>query len=337
MNVFRIAAIGSAFLLAASCRRSGYMDEHMAHMAAGDMHAPAALPSSSVPQQGNLNLPPSNNGAAARLAASPRHAEWVTLAWEPGSSDSLMAYIVYPVTANAKTPVVVVVHEIFGLSTWVRGVADQVAADGFIAIAPDLNSRVRGGPSTTELSGDSARKLISGVAAPERNRGIVAVALYAMSLPSAAQKYAVIGYCWGGTTVFLHSIHGGTAGYSGGVAFYGGFQYMSGTPAVPVADSMAKIKVPVMLLNGSRDARIGAAMPAIDAMMKAMQKDYSATNYEGAIHGFLRAQDDSAFVRDSTAPGGRRRDTAAEQANLVATKDGWPKTLAFLRKNLGVK
>src|SRR5207237_8619274 len=105
-----------------------------------------------------------------------------------------MAFIVYPKTSNAKTPVVVVVHEIFGLSTWVRGVADQVAADGFIAIAPDLISRVRGGPSTTELSGDSARKLISGVDAAERNRGIIAAARYAMSQPSAAPRYAVLGY-----------------------------------------------------------------------------------------------------------------------------------------------
>ena len=75
--------------------------------------------------------------------------------------------------------------------------ADQVAADGFIAIAPDLNSRVRGGPSTDELSGDSARKLIAGVNTTEANRGITAAASYAMSLPSAAQRYAIIGYCWG--------------------------------------------------------------------------------------------------------------------------------------------
>ena len=78
-----------------------------------------------------------------------------------------MAWIVYP-KSGAKAPVVVVVHEIFGLSTWVRGVADQVAADGFIAIAPDFLSRVRGGPSTVELSGDSARKLIGGSARPSR-------------------------------------------------------------------------------------------------------------------------------------------------------------------------
>src|SRR5205814_8129177 len=155
----------------------------------------------------------------------------------------------YPSTSNARTPVVVVVHEIFGLSTWVRGVADQVAADGFVAIAPDLISRVRGGPSTVELSGDSARKFIADVNSAERNRGIVAAARYAMSQPSAAPRYAVIGYCWGGYTVWSHMIDGGVPGFVGGVAYYG-LPYMSG--AVPIADSLAKISKPVVLLNGSK-------------------------------------------------------------------------------------
>jgi carboxymethylenebutenolidase len=232
-----------------------------------------------------------------------------------------MAWIVYPSTANARTPVVVVVHEIFGLSTWVRGVADQVAADGFIAIAPDLVSRARGGPSTTELSGDSARKLIVNVNTTERNKGIVAAARYAMSQPSAAPRYAVIGYCWGGSTVWAHAVNGGTTGYSGGVAFYG-TPYMDGK--VPNADSLAKITKPVMLLSGSVDQRIGAAMPAIDSTMKALGKSYVGINYPGAIHGFLRAQNDPKAQRDE----------AEEQANLAATKDAWPRTLEFLRRNL---
>jgi hypothetical protein len=122
-------------------------DDHMAHMSPGDMAAPSAA---SMAGQGSGTLPASNNAAKARLAASPRHGEWVKVAWEPGSSDSLMAWIVYPSTTSPKTPVVVVVHEMFGLSSWVRGVADQMAADGFIAIAPDLVSRVRGGPSAEE-------------------------------------------------------------------------------------------------------------------------------------------------------------------------------------------
>ena len=318
MTRTRLLAAAAVLLSIAACSRQASTDEHMAHMSNADLAAPAGAFAAA---QGNLALPASNNAAKARLAASPRHGEWVKVAWEPGSPDSLMAWIVYPSTASARTPVVVVVHEIFGLSSWVRGVADQVAADGFIAIAPDLISRVRGGPSTEELSGDSARKLIQGVNAAERNRGIIAVARYAMSQASAAPRYAVIGYCWGGATVFGHAINGGTSGFSGGVAFYG-LPYMTGP--VPNGDSLAKISKPVMLLNGSKDQRIAAAMPALDSAMKALRKSYVGINYQGAVHGFLRAQDDPKAQRDE----------AEEQANLAAAKDGWPRTLEFLRRNL---
>ena len=322
MNVIRVFS-GTCVIagLIAACHKAPPADEHMAHMASGDLSAPHPVASG---MQGTAGIPASANNAQARVAASPRHGEWVKIAWEPGSSDSLMAWIVYPSTSRAKTPVVVVVHEIFGLQTWVRGVADQVAADGFIAIAPDLLSRVRGGPSTEELSGDSARKLIQGVNTAERNKGIDAAARYAMSQASAAPKYAVIGYCWGGSTVWAHAVNGGINGFSGGVAYYG-TPYMNGPQ--PIADSLAKITKPVVLLSGSKDQRIGAAMPAIDSMMKALKKDYSGTNYDGAVHGFLRAQDDPKQARDE----------AEEKANLAATKDAWPKTIAFLKKNLGVK
>jgi carboxymethylenebutenolidase len=310
-------------------------DDHIAHMSQGDVSIPAA--GAAGVSATDESIPASNNAAAARLAASPRHSEWVKIAWEPGSADSLMAWIVYPKTSNPKTPVVVVVHEIFGLSTWVRGVADQVAADGFIAIAPDLNSRVRGGPSTTELSGDSARKIIAGVGMTERTKGITAAAKYAMSQPSAADRFAVIGYCWGGSTVWGQGV-ANMPGFSGGVAFYGGFPYNNGP--MPSADSMAKIQKPMMLLSGSKDARIGASMPAIDSMMKSMSKDYYGKNYEGAIHGFLRAQDDPRQPRPATANSAAetQADVDAERkANLDATKDAWPRTIAFLKKNLGVK
>ena len=327
---FLIATCSTAALLSA-CARKPVLDDHMSHMAAGDLAAPpsVSLAGANV-SQGDPNLPPSNNQSAARLAASPRHGEWVKIAWTPGSSDSLMAWIVYPSTSRAKSPVVVVIHEIFGLSTWIRGVTDQLASQGFIAIAPDLNSRVRGGPSTVELSGDSARKLISGVSIPERIRGVTAAAQYAMSQPSAAQQYGVIGFCWGGGSTWDYAISGGTTGYSGGVAFYGD-PYVSrgepGAPAEPIRDSLAKIQKPIMMFNGAQDARTAAPMPAIESDMKSLGKWYYSKNYEGAIHGFVRAQD------DPTNP----PKPAEQEANLTAVKDAWPRTISFLKENLGLK
>ncbi|WP_373057805.1 dienelactone hydrolase family protein [Gemmatimonas sp.] len=335
-RAFASSALASSALASSARPAPASADDHMSHMSAADLSTPAMRTSNA--RQGVAGLPASSNSAPARIKASPRHAEWVKIAWDAGSADSIMAWVVYPASPNAraKASVVVVVHEIFGLSTWVRGVADQVAADGFIAIAPDFLSKVRGGPTSVELSGDSARKLIAGVNAADRNRVINAAANYAMMLPSAKQKYAVIGYCWGGQTVFMHATNRGLKGFSGGVAFYG-LPYTSGgspatatTAAVPAGinvDSINKIKQPVMLLNGSKDARIAALMPSLDSIMKVTKKKYSGTSYEGATHGFLRAQDDPKAARDQ----------AEEAANLAATKDGWPKTIAFLRENLGVK
>jgi carboxymethylenebutenolidase len=293
--------------------------------------APSAI--GIVQQEGGL--PPSANTAAARLAASPRKGEWVKLPWGDGQNDSLMAWIVYPqgLSASSKAPVVVVVHEIFGLSSWVRSMADDFAARGFIAIAPDLASRRRGGPSTVELSSDSARKLFGapGIPMPDRNAGIMSVARYAMSRPNAIQKYGVIGFCWGGQTTWGHAVHGGAPGFAGGTPYYGAFPYSTpGTNSTggrvnrPIVDSLAKIKVPMMLFNGSGDAGITNQMPIIDSAMKSMKKNYVGTNYQGAEHGFARAQADPKTPRD----------TAQEKANMAAITDSWPRTIAFFNQYL---
>ena len=76
----------------------------------------------------------------------------------------LKTYVVYP-ESKEKAPVVLVIHEIFGLSDWVRAVADQLAADGFIAVAPDFISGMgpNGGGTESVASGDDVRKLVSGM------------------------------------------------------------------------------------------------------------------------------------------------------------------------------
>jgi carboxymethylenebutenolidase len=315
MSTIRTAAGCGAVILSAACHRSAMVEDHSAHM--------AASATTSVAMQASTALPASNNAAAARLAASPRHGEWIKVPFEPGSKDTIMAWIVYPATAR-KAPVIVVVHDINGLSAWARGVADQAAAEGFIAVSPDFTSRSRGAPSTVELPRDSANKLTSALSSGERNRIITAVASQAMSLPQAERRYGVIGYCWGGSTVFMHLVNGGVSGFGGGVAYYG-LPYMNGN--VPIRDSLAKIKVPVMLFNGSKDPRIAAAMPAVDSAMKALGKNYVGTNYEGAVHGFMRSQDDPKATRDPVE----------EAANLAATKDAWPRTVDFLKRNLGAR
>ena len=241
--------------------------------------------------------------AAARLQSSPRHAEWAMIATAPGSKDSIAAWVVYPeVKKNA--PVVVVIHEIFGLSGWVRGVADQLAADGYIAIAPDLLSIERGGATTDSLAWDTARTLIRNVTPDKMNAMVAAVGRYGMALPAAAKMYGVVGYCWGGTASFNHAVFN-APGMKAAVVYYG---------SSPAAAEIAKVKVPVLGLYGENDQRVNATIPMADSTMRAIGGRFTSKVYEGAGHGFLRAQE--------------------QPANLTASQQAWPETVAFFREVL---
>jgi len=183
-------------------------------------------------------------------------------------------------------------------------VADQLAADGFIAVAPDLLSRVRGGPSADELKSDSATKLIRSVTVAEMNKGVFAAAQYGLSLPAATKKYGVVGYCWGGSATFNHAVFNGKS-FGGGVVYYG---------TSPVKDSLPRIQAPILGLYGGNDARVNATIGWADTTMQALKKSYAYKIFDGAGHGFLRAQD--------------------QPANLEAAKQAWPMTISFFRANL---
>src|SRR6266436_736702 len=103
--------------------------------------------------------------AKERLNKSPRHGEWVDL---KSGQRAIKAFVVYP-ERKEKTPVVIVIHEIFGLTDWVRGICDQLAENGVIAIAPDLLS------GQTFEDADGARKAISALS-PEQIKADLDVA-----------------------------------------------------------------------------------------------------------------------------------------------------------------
>ena len=113
--------------------------------------------------------------AKERLNNSPRHGEWI----EYKSGDrSLKAFVAYPERKD-KAPVVIVIHEIFGLTDWVRGVCDQLAESGVIAIAPDLLS------GQTYEDVDGARKAISALPEEQVMADLNATADYAAKIPAA--------------------------------------------------------------------------------------------------------------------------------------------------------
>src|SRR5205085_3215153 len=141
--------------------------------------------------------------AKARLEKSPRHIEWVTV---KNGARSIKSSIAFPEVKD-KATAVVVIHEIFGLSDWVRSVTDQLAEAGYIAIAPDLLSgSAPGGGGTAELGGgDAVRKAISSLPPDQITADLNAVAEYVSKLPAASGKLVAGGFCWGGAQTFRYA------------------------------------------------------------------------------------------------------------------------------------
>jgi|DewCreStandDraft_2_1066082.scaffolds.fasta_scaffold00075_57 carboxymethylenebutenolidase len=239
--------------------------------------------------------------AAAALRASPRHGEWIRLATEEG--DSLQAWVVYP-ERRQPAPVVVVVHEIFGLTDWIRSVADALAAAGYLAIAPDLLSGTPGSRPFAEPDPEAARAAIRSLDPARVHRRLRAAATYAMSLPAAQPRYAVLGFCWGGSTAFAHPAF--APDVRAAVVFYG---------SAPDSATLARIRVPLLVLLGENDARVNATIPPAEARLRAAGVPIEVRTYPGAGHGFLRAQ--------------------ATPANRAAAQRAWPAALAWLRRTLG--
>jgi carboxymethylenebutenolidase len=241
--------------------------------------------------------------AKARLENSPRHLEFVKV--RHGDRE-VTCFLAFPeVKENATS--VVVIHEIFGLTDWVRGVCDQLAEAGFIAIAPDLLSGAApGGGGTAEFgSGDEVRKAIGTLAPDQIAADLNAVVAHVAKLPAASGKVAVGGFCWGGKETFRFVMQG--ADIKAGFVFYGA--------GIDKEEDAAKISVPVYGFYGGNDARVNSTIPASTEVMKKAGKVFEPVIYEDAGHGFMRAGE---------APD-------AGEANRKAREAGWKRWIELLK------
>ena len=277
---------------------------HAAH-AGQDVHAGHTMPAAQTPAPGvrDPNLPPDNDAAKDQLAKSPRHGEWVDVKLAGGPA--INSFVVYP-ERSTKAPVVIVVHDIGGMSDWARAIGDQLAKEGFIAIVPDLLSGK--GPNaggTSSLDGQAIGQAIRTLTPEELKVRLDAVMAYGKTLPSSNGKTGTIGFCWGGGTVFAYALNQPLVNAT--VSYYGP---MPNDPA-----AYEKAKTPILGLYGGNDARVNANIPAAETALKKHGVSYSPNVFEGAGHGFLRNQ------------------SGSEGANRKATAQAWPKTLGFLRIN----
>src|SRR6266550_4588546 len=213
--------------------------------------------------------------ARAALEKSSRHREWVTVKHDGRSVET---FVVYP-ESKGKTPVVLIIHEIFGMTDWVQDLADQVAAAGYIAVAPDLLSGMgpNGGRSSDFAEGKTM-EAVSHLNPDQVTADLNAAADYALKFPAANGKLFVGGYCWGGSQTFRLATN--RPDLAAAMVFYGG---------PPEKDAMARIKAPVFGFYAGNDARIDATIPDAQTAMKEADKTYDPVTYEGAGHGFMRS------------------------------------------------
>ena len=242
--------------------------------------------------------------AKARLEKSPRHLEWVTI--KHGNRE-VKCWVAYP-ESKEKATAVVIIHEIFGLSDWMRGVADQLAEAGYIAIAPDLLSGAGpNGGGTESLGGaDGARGKIGSLPPDQITADLNAAVDYVKKLPACNGKVAVGGFCWGGTQTFRFVTNNKEV--KAGFAFYG-----SGTDK---PEEIARIQAPVYGFYGGNDARVNATIPKSTELMKTAGKTYEPVVYDGAGHGFMRAGEDPAGSAE----------------NKKARESGWKRWKDLLKK-----
>lgn len=247
-------------------------------------------------------LPPDSSEAAEMLRASKTQGEWVEIGRD--GETPLRTWVVYP-GAGKLAPAVVLIHGIRGLNDWTRAAALQVAASGYVALAPDLVSGMgpEGGGFASMPTRDEVGLAMRKLTGAQIHAAIDAVRQHALTVSNG--KTATIGFCWGGGESFRYAVN--QPALDAAILFYG---------TSPETSTLARIRAPVLGLYGGDDERVNATIPDADAEMKRLGKVYEQEIYEGAGHAFLSRQAE----RDG--------------ANQRATEKGWTRAMAFLERYL---
>lgn len=256
--------------------------------------------------------------ALALLDNSPRWEEWVEVR---DGDRTLDAWSVFPQRSD-NAPVVIVLHETDALSDWIRAVADQFAAQGIIAIVPDmLSGKAPGGYGSAAVDEQTAVKLVQSLKMDEVIGGLGAVVQHASTLqrrqvrsgiksqvreiPGSSGKIGVVGFGWGGEASFQYAAT--QSGLDAAVIYYA---------TAPKISDLQSVQAPLLALYGGADARQQSAIARTQGEMKKLGKSYVQEIYVGADPAFLRLKDRNAASRK-----------AAQQA--------WTRTIRFLKQHLG--
>ena len=218
--------------------------------------------------------------------------------YESSGKARVSGYLSAPPGAG-RFPGVVVIHENRGLNDHTRDVARRFAAEGFVALAPDILSR-KGGTGALGTP-EKAREAIGTIPPEEALADLRASVTHLDKHPKVRSgSVASVGFCWGGARSFLLAAE--SEKLRAAVVFYG---------SAPPPETIARVRVPVLGLYGELDQRITSQVPAVAEAMKKAGKTFEYKIYPGADH---------AFFNDT-----------GERYNAEAARDAWTRTLAFLR------
>jgi len=194
--------------------------------------------------------------AKARLEKSPRHRERVAVNHD---GRALATLVVYPDTKDKK-PVVLLIHDTAGATDWFESFADQIAAMGYITVAPNLMA---------DIAAESQ-------VMPDLN----AVADYGLKLPASNGTLFAAGIGWGGAQSFRFAAD--RSSLAAALVFCG---------SSPDKDSIARIKSSIFGFYAADDPRINATIPPAQAAAKAADIVFEVVTYDGVGPGFLQAGD----------------------------------------------
>lgn len=215
------------------------------------------------------------------------------------------AYVAHP-KQKQKTPAVLVIHEVFGLNDHIKSIADRIAREGYVAIAPNFFARASEPPKDAS-NVDAIRKAAASIPPEAANRDMQAALDFIKQDKGVLPRLASIGFCMGGG--FSYHLAAYTEDLAGAVIFYGR------TPL----ELVPQVKCPLLASFGETDTGIPPAKVQewVDALKKA-GKSVDAKIYPGAGHGFFN-------------------DTRAQAYNAAAAADAWQRTLKFFRERLDKK
>ena len=217
----------------------------------------------------------------------------------PFAGGNTRGYLSVPTSGTG--PGVIVIQEWWGLVDHIKDVCDRFAAEGFVALAPDLYH------GKTAKSPDEAGKLMMALRIDQAEQDLSAAIEYLATLDSTtSEKVGVVGFCMGGALSLYTATKNPHVGAC--VVFYGGHPNVK--PDLP------NLHAPVLGLYAARDGFVTPdSVHQLESKLKELGKQIEAHIYPGTDHAFFN-------------------DARPEVYNAEAAADAWRRTVEFLRKHL---